>query len=109
MQEKKRSGREKKSAPIEYEKCRHKLWVMDDNINDIATADAVLESGYFRSDNTVDQTGADDEDYNDENSKASSQGFKEKVVVWIANGGFIAEFGISRIKWTNGVFVIEKS
>ena len=81
MQEKKRSGREKKRAPIEYEKCRHKLWVMDDNINDVATANAVLESGYFRNDDTVNQTGVDDEEYNDENTEASSQGFEEKVVV----------------------------
>jgi len=51
---------------------------MDDNINDIATSDAVLESGYFRNDNTVDQTGVDDEEYNDENSEASLKDLKKK-------------------------------
>ena len=54
---------------------------MDDDINDVATADAVLESGYFRNDNTLNETGTDDEEYNDDNSEASSQGFKDKASV----------------------------
>lgn len=102
IQEKKDQTKKSKTAhTFEYEMCRHDLWVMEDDINETSTTDAVLESGHYKnymnllqnrcvenSDNEVDDDNDDDNENGDEGenddestSSASSDGFKKMVSV----------------------------
>ena len=98
MQDKKEKGKQKNSTKknIEYEMCRHDLWVMEDGINENTDA-GVLGSGHYKNDvsndnwenddgeiavEDTDFNENDDEDNNDDDSSsASSDGFKRAVAV----------------------------
>lgn len=99
MQEKKANTNKKDTKKnIEYEVCRHDLWVTGDDINEVQTTDAVLESGHYKNcvslQHTTDVNNSDEEnaidveededeeeDDNDDGSSASSEGFKRAVAV----------------------------
>lgn len=90
MQEKKNMARKKDRKEKEYELCRHDLWATGDDINDVSTAAAVLESGHYintikffetngdKLNKSADEA-SDDEENDDDNSSASSIGFKNVV------------------------------
>ena len=92
MQEKRNKSKKKESKNNEYELCRHDLWAMRDNINDVSTAAAALESGHYNKafilmennsgcdGNNLDDDNDEDLEENEDNfSYASSVGFKEVV------------------------------
>lgn len=90
MQEKKDKANKKDRKNNVYEICRHDLWIMDDDINDVATTDAVLESGHYKNIiesisavNKIDDDNLEDKknEEADNQSNASSEGSKRVVGV----------------------------
>ena len=92
MQEKKDKKNKKDHQNNVYEMCWHDLWALDNDINDASTADAVLESGHYKTTTNLFQNlqdvledtekdDDDDEEDDDNLSSASSVGFKKVVGV----------------------------
>jgi len=105
MQDKKEKGNQKNAKKnIEYEICRHDLWVMEDDNNGDSKTSANLESCHYKNDlsffhntgekikdeeNSDEEIDVEETDFNenddvenddDDNSSTSSEGFKRGAV-----------------------------
>ena len=53
MQEKRERTKRRNSNKNIYEVCRHDLWAVDDDINDVSAAAAILKSGHYKISNRI--------------------------------------------------------